>query len=83
MSYITRLYLAYIWNLLVGIDQLCAVIFWGADPDETISSITAKLQYKPFYHWLGNIIELIDPGHLQKYIEHDEGCHSIFNRIKR
>ena len=83
MNNITVLYCYYIWNVLVAIDQLCAVIYWGADPDETISSITAKRQTKPFYKWLGQILEKIDPGHLDKYLENDEGEHSIWNRIKK
>jgi len=82
MKWFITLYGYYIWNTLVAIDQLCAVIYWGADPDETISSITAKRQDKPFYKLLGKLLEIVDPGHLERFVEHDEGEHSIWNRIK-
>jgi len=46
----------YIFNLLVGIDQLCNCLL-GGSPDETISSRC----YKHSEHWAANLaVKLID-----------------------
>lgn len=64
----------YFWNVLVSLDQLGNTLL-GGYPDETISSRLAKLKRK------GNkvgvigckILDKIDKGHCEKYIELDEG----------
>ncbi len=70
----------YVWNILIAIDQL-GNAFIGGDPDETISSALAKniragTASTPA-RWLGHILEFIDPGHLERSIEWDEGRKSI------
>lgn len=62
----------YIWNLLIAIDQLGNAILFG-DPDETISSRAAKRMH--VWHWgkLAAFLEFIDPGHMKRSLEPDEG----------
>lgn len=62
----------YFWNLLIALDQLANTILLG-DPDETISSRIAKNQTHPCWSILGAVLEWIDPGHLQRSVEWDEG----------
>lgn len=61
----------YFWNIFVALDQLLNTVF-GGDPDETISSRSAKSE-----HWFGKglcrALHVFDKGHCQKYIEVDEG----------
>lgn len=70
----------YVWNILIAIDQL-GNAFIGGDPDETISSALAKNiragRASTPVRWLGHILEFIDPGHLERSIEWDEGRKSI------
>ena len=64
----------WIFNILVGIDQLGNAIS-GGDPDETISSRSAKAEFQG--KWWGKamcrFLNVIDPGHCPKSIEEDEG----------
>ena len=62
---------------MVGIDQLANAII-GGDPDETISSRCAKNQHRWYWRALGAALEWIDPGHLSRYLEEDEGRYSIY-----
>lgn len=68
----------WIWNLLVSLDQLGNTLT-GGDPDETISSRSAKAKRRG-YRW-GRVLCLalnwFDPGHCEKSIEDDEGKNSI------
>jgi hypothetical protein len=77
----------YILNLLIAIDQLGNAILCG-DPDETISSRCAKIVFAAaeqgapapvFWRWLGHCLEFIDPGHLKKSLELDEGDDDMWN----
>lgn len=64
----------WIFNILVGIDQLGNALT-GGDPDETISSRSAKGELKG--KWWGRamcrFLNVFDPGHCPKSIETDEG----------
>lgn len=62
----------YILNILIAIDQLGNALAFG-DPDETISSRCAKAAYGSGWWRLGRLIEAVDPGHLARTIERDEG----------
>ena len=63
---------AYLWNILIALDQLVNTILAG-DPDETISSRVAKRRNEPGWRIIAAFLEWIDPGHLDDAIEHDEG----------
>lgn len=63
---------AYIFNLFIALDQLLNAVLLG-DPDETISSRIAKNPGHPIGDFVGAILEWIDPGHLAKSVEWDEG----------
>ncbi|MDE4297110.1 hypothetical protein PXK56_18135 [Phaeobacter gallaeciensis] len=69
----------YIFNILIALDQLLNAILFG-DPDETVSSRAAKNLH--LWHWnlLGDFLEWIDPGHLKRAIETDEGKNAIFKK---
>lgn len=62
----------YIWNILIALDQLLNAILFG-DPDETVSSRAAKRM--DLWHWnqLARFLEWIDPGHMTRSLEIDEG----------
>lgn len=66
----------YVWNILVSLDQLGNVLL-GGDPDETISSRAAKRQHLFVYRWLAWLLEWIDPGHMERHREDDEGNDAI------
>jgi len=75
----------WIFNVLIGIDQLGNAIVLG-DPDETISSRLGKLKRKhggtiPWYHSWAKIVDygldIIDPNHSIDAIEEDEGKDQI------
>lgn len=70
----------YIWNMLIALDQLANAILLG-DPDETISSRAAKLQHLRGWWLLGRFLEWIDPDHLAKSLEADEGKDAIIKRM--
>ena len=67
----------YILNVLIALDQLANAIL-GGDPDETISSRAAKRMH--MWHWktLARFLEMIDPGHMKRSLEMDEGKDAIF-----
>ncbi|AWD93102.1 TPA_inf: hypothetical protein gp_17 [Marinomonas phage YY] len=67
----------YFWNILIAIDQLANALIFG-DPDETISSRAAKRQHKRGWRALGRVLEWLDPGHLAKTREDDEGGNAAF-----
>lgn len=75
----------WIFNILIGIDQLGNAIT-GGDPDETISSRLGKMKVRhggkiPWYRPLSKVIDIgldkIDPGHSIDAIEEDEGKDAI------
>lgn len=70
----------YVWNVLIAIDQLGNALT-GGDPDETISSRTAKLRDRWPWKYLGWLLEKIDPGHLDKSLECDEGQADLFYNL--
>ena len=67
----------YIWNLLIAVDQLANTIL-GGDHDETISSRVAKRAHLRGWNIIARLIEAIDPGHLAKSREDDEGGNASF-----
>lgn len=67
----------YVWNLLIAVDQLANTVF-GGDPDETISSRAAKRAHRGGWKIIARLIEAIDPGHLAKSREDDEGGNASF-----
>ena len=73
MSYLWR----YLWNLFIAVDQLANAVLFG-DPDETISSRAAKRSHVWGWHMLGRFLDWIDPGHMARSIEADEGKDAIF-----
>jgi len=75
ITYGPRTYMRRWLMVLVSIDQL-ANAYRGGDPDETLSSVAAKNARHWGWHKVGLFLEWIDPGHLKRYIEHDEGKHA-------
>jgi hypothetical protein len=67
----------YIVNILISLDQLLNTIL-GGDPDETVSSRAAKSPHLPHWRLLGLFLEWIDPGHMKRALERDEGKKAIF-----
>ncbi|MBL4875767.1 MAG: hypothetical protein JKY10_04645 [Cohaesibacteraceae bacterium] len=63
---------AYFLNILIALDQLLNTVL-GGDPDETISSRCSKNRHKWYWKPLACILEKIDPGHLGRSQEDDEG----------
>ena len=49
----------------------------ATDPDETISSRAAKRQDIWYWRVLGFFLEAVDPGHMKRSIEKDEGKDQI------
>ena len=66
----------YIFTLLISLDQLGNTILAG-DPDETLSSRAAKRQDVWGWRQLGRMLEWLDPGHLARSREDDEGKDGI------
>lgn len=66
----------YFWNVLIAIDQLGNALL-GGDPDETISSRAAKNAHLWHWHKLGLFLEWIDPGHMARALEKDEGKDAV------
>jgi hypothetical protein len=65
----------YIWNILIGIDQLLNAVLAG-DPDETISSRMGKRVIKKnckACKILCGILDIFDKNHCYRSIEKDEG----------
>lgn len=73
----------YIYNLLYSIDQLGNTIA-GGDPDETISSALGKMErdgeLRRFSRFLCRALDRLDPGHVKKAIENDEGARGLRRR---
>lgn len=67
----------YLVNLLISVDQLGNSIL-GGDPDETISSRAAKKADRRGWKILARLLEAIDPGHLARAREDDEGANGSF-----
>lgn len=69
----------YLYNILIGIDQLSNAIL-GGDPDETMSSRMGK-HVARHDSWFCNLVcallNKIQPGHCIKAIEKDEGKNAI------
>jgi len=65
------------WNILITIDQ-AANVYAGGDPDETLSSRAAKKVHLKGWNRFGRLLEWIDPNHLEKTIEEDEGSNSAW-----
>ena len=66
------------WNILIALDQL--VNAWaGGDPDETLSSRAAKRVHKRGWYWFARILDKIDPGHMARSREDDEGGRSAWD----
>lgn len=79
---------AWLWNILLWIDQGLNVVFapvlnrllrprfrFGS-PDETLSSVFGKNVRSGtcrFCHWICRVLHYFDPNHCAKNIEEDEG----------
>lgn len=72
------LILKYIYNILIGINQLFNAILLG-DPDETLSSRIGKEAKRgnKFALFLSKILDFFDENHCEEAIEEDEGKDSI------
>lgn len=72
---------AYLWNLLVALDQLINALL-GGDPDETLSSRMGKA-VRANRCWackgICRLLHLIDKDHCQKTIEPDEGQRAVID----
>lgn len=68
----------YIFNLLVSLDQFGNVLA-GGDPDETISSRTAKAHRagRRWGRWGCAILDWFDPDHCVGALEPDEGGKAV------
>ena len=70
----------YVWNVLIGIDQLANAILFG-DPDETISSRLGKRARSGKKDWVTRFLcwalDKIDRNHCEDAIEEDEGNDAI------
>lgn len=62
----------YLRNLFISLDQLINTLL-GGDPDETLSSRAAKSPDLPHWKYLARFLEWIDPGHMARSVERDEG----------
>lgn len=67
---------AYAFNLLIALDQFANALS-GGDPDETISSRCAKRRDKPGWNILAAFLEWLNPGHLDRSLEADEGSAAV------
>lgn len=70
---------AWLWNILIGIDQLMNALAFG-DPDETLSSRMGKAiraNRCVLCHAICWLIGKFDPDHCEKSIEPDEGKNGI------
>lgn len=70
---------AWLWNILIGIDQLLNALALG-DPDETLSSRMGKAVQANrciLCRGLCWLIGKFDPNHCEKTIEADEGKDAI------
>jgi hypothetical protein len=68
----------YIWNVLIGIDQLANTVI-GGDPDETISSRAGKkMTTCRGCRYLCKMLHLLDKNHCQESIESGEGSRELW-----
>ena len=72
----------YARNILIAIDQLANAVLAG-DPDETISSRAAKRLHIRGWAALASVLERIDPGHMARSIEADEGGDAAWRAVAR
>ena len=72
----------YVWNVLIGIDQLANAVLFLGDPDETISSHIGRVKrdnggkvprYRVVMLALDWFLDWLDPNHSIDSIEEDEG----------
>lgn len=62
----------WIWNLLIGIDQLGNTLLGGA-PDETISARAGRGKTKHWYwRWLAHGLDKIDPHHTNDAVRSEQ-----------
>lgn len=67
----------YFWNNLIAIDQLGNALL-GGDPDETISSRTAKRVHdQRWAYWLCRALHWFDRDHCEKSREDDRGRRDV------
>lgn len=69
----------YFWNLLIALDQLLNAVLLG-DPDETVSSRAAKRCDQWHWFYLAAFLEWLDPGHMRRAREDDEGKDAVFSK---
>lgn len=68
---------AYLWNLLIAVDQLLNTMAFG-DPDETLSSRLGKASGRcALCRAICRLLNRIDARHCEKSIELDEGKNGI------
>ena len=63
----------YVRNVLIVADNALNVVVFFGDPDETVSSVAAKKSQARGWSVLARLLERIDPGHLDRAREDDEG----------
>lgn len=68
----------YIWNMLIALDQMGNALT-GGDPDETISSRSAKgmMNGSRMGRLMCRFLDIFDKGHCPKAIEPDEGKNEL------
>lgn len=68
----------YLYNILIGVDQLANAIL-GGDPDETMSSRIGKgaRQGNKFCILLSKFLDIFEKNHCKEAIEEDEGKDAI------
>lgn len=75
LNIVKRGWKAYVWNLLIGIDQFFNSVLGGM-PDETISSRCGRGQQYWYWRWLGAILNKIQPRHIQIAVANEKaGAH--------
>jgi hypothetical protein len=67
----------YLLNIAIAADQLLNAILFG-DPDETVSSRAAKNASRHGWRQVCRFLEWIDPGHLKRSLEPDEGDRALW-----
>lgn len=70
---------AYLWNLLIAVDQLLNTLALG-DPDETLSSRLGKASVRcALCSAICRLLNKIDGRHCEESIELDEGKNGIID----
>jgi hypothetical protein len=84
--------LQYVWNALIGIDQLANAVLFLGDPDETISSHIGRVKrrnggkvprYRVVMLALDWFLDWLDPNHSIDSIEEDEGGDSLLDPVEK